>query len=45
MKEPSPRRAVFYKVGGSLAAALLYLTLAKKYPLTVLEGNTFFRLH
>ncbi|XP_037293911.1 lysophospholipid acyltransferase 2 [Manduca sexta] len=35
--EPSPRRAVIYKVGGSVAAALLYLTLAKKYPLTVLE--------
>ncbi|XP_026725019.1 lysophospholipid acyltransferase 1 [Trichoplusia ni] len=39
-KEPSPRRAVLYKVAGSLAAALLYLTLAKKYPLTVLEELT-----
>nr|ATJ44616.1 acetyltransferase 23 [Helicoverpa armigera] len=39
-KEPSPRTAVFYKVAGSLAAALLYLTLAKKYPLTVLEELT-----
>ncbi|XP_075973517.1 lysophospholipid acyltransferase 6 [Anticarsia gemmatalis] len=38
--EPSPRRAVFYKVAGSLAAALLYLTLANKYPLTVLEELT-----
>ncbi|XP_026750436.1 lysophospholipid acyltransferase 6 [Galleria mellonella] len=38
--EPSPRRAVIYKVGGSVAAAVLYLTLAKKYPLTVLEELT-----
>ncbi|XP_022834842.1 lysophospholipid acyltransferase 2 [Spodoptera litura] len=38
--EPSPRRAVFYKVCGSVAAALLYLTLAKKYPLAVLEELT-----
>lgn len=38
--EPSPRLAVFYKVAGSLAAALLYLTLAKKYPLTILEELT-----
>ncbi|CAK1596145.1 unnamed protein product [Parnassius mnemosyne] len=38
--EPSPRRAVFYKVAGSVAAAVLYLTLAKKYPLTVLEELT-----
>ncbi|KAJ8728143.1 hypothetical protein PYW08_016528 [Mythimna loreyi] len=38
--EPSPRLAVFYKVGGSVAAAVLYLTLAKKYPLTVLEELT-----
>ncbi|KAJ8730107.1 hypothetical protein PYW07_017145 [Mythimna separata] len=38
--EPSPRQAVFYKVGGSVAAAVLYLTLAKKYPLTVLEELT-----
>ncbi|XP_028178809.1 lysophospholipid acyltransferase 1-like, partial [Ostrinia furnacalis] len=35
--EPSPRRAVFYKVVGSVAAAVLYLTLAKKYSLSVLE--------
>ncbi|XP_047994985.1 lysophospholipid acyltransferase 6 isoform X1 [Leguminivora glycinivorella] len=38
--EPSPRRAVMYKLMGSIAAALLYLTLAKKYPLTVLEELT-----
>ncbi|CAG5059737.1 unnamed protein product [Parnassius apollo] len=38
--EPSPRRAVSYKVGGSVAAAVLYLALAKKYPLTVLEELT-----
>ncbi|CAH0750856.1 unnamed protein product [Diatraea saccharalis] len=35
--EPSPRLAVIYKVAGSLAAALLYLTLANKYSLSVLE--------
>lgn len=35
--EPSPRLAVLYKVAGSLTAAILYLTLAKKYSLTVLE--------
>ncbi|KAL0841241.1 hypothetical protein ABMA28_014971 [Loxostege sticticalis] len=34
---PSPRRAVIYKVAGSIAAAVLYLTLAKKYSLSVLE--------
>ncbi|CAH2037474.1 unnamed protein product, partial [Iphiclides podalirius] len=38
--EPSPRRAVLYKVAGSVAAAVLYLTLAKKYPLTILEELT-----
>ncbi|XP_068631725.1 lysophospholipid acyltransferase 6 [Battus philenor] len=38
--EPSPRRAVFYKVVGSVTAAVLYLTLAQKYPLTVLEELT-----
>ncbi|XP_059047018.1 lysophospholipid acyltransferase 6 [Achroia grisella] len=38
--EPSPRLAVIYKVGGSVAAALLYLTLAKKYPLAILEELT-----
>ncbi|KAJ0177214.1 hypothetical protein K1T71_007223 [Dendrolimus kikuchii] len=38
--EPSPRLAVLYKMAGSLAAALLYLTLAKKYPLVVLEELT-----
>ncbi|XP_072931997.1 lysophospholipid acyltransferase 6 isoform X2 [Epargyreus clarus] len=37
VSEPSPRRAVIYKVAGSLSAAVLYLTLAQKYPLTVLE--------
>ncbi|XP_073945318.1 lysophospholipid acyltransferase 6 [Choristoneura fumiferana] len=36
--EPSPRKAVMYKVAGSLGAALLYLTLGKKYPLSVLGG-------
>ncbi|CAF4922097.1 unnamed protein product [Pieris macdunnoughi] len=36
--EPSPRRAVIYKVAGSVAAALLYLSLAKKYPIKALEG-------
>ncbi|XP_047529650.1 lysophospholipid acyltransferase 6 isoform X1 [Vanessa atalanta] len=35
--EPSPRLAVLYKVAGSVAAALLYLSLAEKYPLNVLE--------
>ncbi|KAL4712267.1 hypothetical protein ACJJTC_004029 [Scirpophaga incertulas] len=35
--EPSPRLAVLYKVAGSFAAAILYLTLAKKYSLSVLE--------
>lgn len=35
--EPSPRRAVLYKVAGSIAAALLYLTLAQKYPLSLIE--------
>lgn len=34
--EPSPRKAVFFKVVGSLAAALLYITLAQKYPLTLI---------
>ncbi|XP_013143611.1 PREDICTED: lysophospholipid acyltransferase 2 [Papilio polytes] len=38
--EPSPRRAVLFKVVGSVAAAVLYLTLAQKYPLTVLEELT-----
>ncbi|XP_035433058.1 lysophospholipid acyltransferase 6 isoform X1 [Spodoptera frugiperda] len=38
--EPSPRRAVLYKVCGSVAAALLYLSLAQKYPLAVLEELT-----
>lgn len=38
--EPSPRRAVFFKVAGSVAAALLYLSLENKYPLTVLEDLT-----
>ncbi|XP_045497114.1 lysophospholipid acyltransferase 6 [Colias croceus] len=36
--EPSPRRAVMYKVAGSVAAALLYLSLAQKYSIKVLEG-------
>ncbi|XP_053607608.1 lysophospholipid acyltransferase 6 isoform X2 [Plodia interpunctella] len=35
--EPSPRRAVFYKVCGSVAAAFLYLTLSKKYPMDVIK--------
>ncbi|CAH2106412.1 unnamed protein product [Euphydryas editha] len=35
--EPSPCLAVLYKVAGSVAAALLYLSLAEKYPLSVLE--------
>ncbi|CAH0397891.1 unnamed protein product [Chilo suppressalis] len=35
--EPSPRLAVIYKVAGSITAAVLYLTLAKKYSLSVLE--------
>ncbi|XP_039753830.1 lysophospholipid acyltransferase 1 isoform X1 [Pararge aegeria] len=39
-KEPSPRLAVLYKVAGSVAAAVLYLSLAKKYPLTALEELT-----
>ncbi|CAG9584648.1 unnamed protein product [Danaus chrysippus] len=39
-REPSPRLAVLYKVAGSVAAAVLYLSLAKKYPLTVLEELT-----
>ncbi|XP_028027027.1 lysophospholipid acyltransferase 1 isoform X1 [Bombyx mandarina] len=38
--EPSPRRAVVYKMAGSVGAALLYLSLAKKYPLTALEELT-----
>ncbi|XP_049869292.1 lysophospholipid acyltransferase 6 [Pectinophora gossypiella] len=38
--EPSPRLAVMYKVAGSLSAAMLYLTLAKKYPLAVLAELT-----
>ncbi|XP_038211863.1 lysophospholipid acyltransferase 2 isoform X2 [Zerene cesonia] len=36
--EPSPRRAVMYKVAGSVAAAFLYLSLAQKYSIKVLEG-------
>ncbi|CAH0723417.1 unnamed protein product, partial [Brenthis ino] len=36
-KEPSPRLAVLYKVAGSVTAAVLYLSLAERYPLTVLE--------
>ncbi|XP_050671249.1 lysophospholipid acyltransferase 6 isoform X2 [Leptidea sinapis] len=36
--EPSPRRAVLYKVAGSMAAALLYLSLAKRYPMGALEA-------
>ncbi|XP_032520676.2 lysophospholipid acyltransferase 6 isoform X1 [Danaus plexippus] len=39
-REPSPRLAVLYKVAGSVAAAVLYLSLAKKYPLAVLEELT-----
>lgn len=39
--EPSPRRAVLYKVAGSVAAALLYLSLAQKYPIKALEGTNF----
>ncbi|CAB3224182.1 unnamed protein product [Arctia plantaginis] len=39
-KEPSPRRAVFYKVAASVTAAVLYLTLENKYPLTILEELT-----
>ncbi|XP_013199818.2 lysophospholipid acyltransferase 6 [Amyelois transitella] len=35
--EPSPRRAVLYKVCGSVAAAFLYLTLSKKYPMDVIK--------
>ncbi|KAJ2946043.1 hypothetical protein O0L34_g4962 [Tuta absoluta] len=38
--EPSPRRAVMYKVAGSVAAALLYLSLSEKYPLTVISELT-----
>ncbi|CAK1547187.1 unnamed protein product [Leptosia nina] len=38
ISEPSPRRAVVYKVAGSVGAALLYLSLAKKYPIKALEG-------
>lgn len=41
-REPSPRLAVLYKVAGSVAAAVLYLSLAKKYPLAVLEGKILF---
>ncbi|KAG7302661.1 hypothetical protein JYU34_012612 [Plutella xylostella] len=37
---PSPRRAVLVKVAGSVAAAALYLSLANKYPLTVLRELT-----
>ncbi|GBP41981.1 Lysophospholipid acyltransferase 1 [Eumeta japonica] len=37
---PSPRRAVLFKVAGSIAAAVLYLSLAKKYPLALLEELT-----
>lgn len=40
VQEPSPRRAVLYKIAGSVAAALLYLSLSKKYPMAVLEELT-----
>nr|AIN34715.1 fatty alcohol acetyltransferase [Agrotis segetum] len=39
-EEPSPRNAVIFKVAGSVAAAVLYLSLAKKYPMTALEELT-----
>ncbi|XP_041978280.1 lysophospholipid acyltransferase 2 [Aricia agestis] len=35
--EPSPRLAVLYKMAGSVTAAVLYLSLSDKYPITVLE--------
>ncbi|KAI5651862.1 MBOAT, membrane-bound o-acyltransferase family domain-containing protein [Phthorimaea operculella] len=38
--EPSPRKAVIYKVAGSVAAALLYLNLSNKYPIEVLKELT-----
>lgn len=36
---PSPRKAVLYKVAGSIAAALLYLTLVQKYSISLLDGK------